>query len=112
LDPTAALNHTVALDGLGSGQTYYFDVESQDLNGNLTRDDNGGRHYRFTVRPPGDLLLLYGEFGFDRPARYDDALNSLGWFYDVWTGPLGDRPPVGNKTSGMRAYDAVWYQPG
>ena len=111
LDPSAVLSHAVSLSGLTSGVTYYFDVESQDLIGNTTRDDNGGQHYRFTARPPGDLLVVYGGQGFERESRYDTALQSLGWFYDTWTGSLSDNPPVGNLSSGMRSYDAVWWQP-
>ncbi len=110
-DPTAVFSHGALLSGLSSGITYYFDVESTDLNGNTTRDDNGGEHYRVSARPPGDLLLVYGD-GFDRAVRYDHALNQLGWLYDVWTGPpLNTNPPLGNLTSGMRSYDVIWWQP-
>src|SRR5439155_17228064 len=112
VDPLAVLSHALTLGGLDAGQTYFFDVGSRDLNGNLTRDDNGGLHYRFTTRPPGDLLLLYGGPSYDRAALYDPALNELGWFYDTWSGALTDNPRVGNLASGMRSYDAVWYQPG
>jgi hypothetical protein len=111
LDPTAVLTHAVALTGLASGSSYYYDVESQDLQGNTTRDDNGGQHYQFSVRPPGDLLVVYGGSGFEREHRYASALDALGWFYDTWTGTLGDHPPVGDLASGMRSYDAVWWQP-
>jgi Subtilase family len=110
LDPTSVFAHGTTLTGLVSGTTYYFDVESTDLNGNTTRDDNGGEHYRVSARPPGDLLLVYGD-GFDRAVRYDHALNALGWNYDVWNAPLNTNPPLGNLTSGMRSYDAIWWQP-
>ncbi len=112
LDPVATLAHGETITGLTPGSTYLFDVESQDLNGNVTRDDNGGQHYRFTVRPPGDLLVVYNASPFERPQRYDAALNELGWFYDTWSGTLADNPAVGNLTSGMRSYDVVWWQPG
>jgi hypothetical protein len=111
VDPAAVLSHSVTVGALSPGQSYYCDVESVDLLGNLTRDDNGGQHYRFSVRPPGDLLLVYGGGTFERDARYRAALDSLGWFYDVWTDALADAPPVGNLTSGLRSYDVVWWQP-
>lgn len=112
VDPTAATIHQVLVSGLTLGQTYYYDVESVDLNGNVTRDDNGGAHYRLTVNPPGDVLLIYGGKQFDREDRYASALDGLGWQYDVWRGPLSETPALGDLSSGLRAYRAVWWQPG
>ncbi|HEU5456430.1 MAG TPA: S8 family serine peptidase, partial [Nocardioides sp.] len=112
VDPTAATAHQVLVQGLALGQTYYYDVESVDISGNVTRDDNGGEHYRFTVNPPGDLLIIYGGEQFDREDRYAAALDALGWQYDVWKGSLSETPALGDLSSGLRAYRAVWWQPG
>jgi hypothetical protein len=112
LDPLARLSHQVSVTGLAMGQTYYYDVESQDLNGNITRDDNGGLHYRFTVNPIADLLLVYDGSGFERSGSYTSALTALGWTFDVWTGPQSQSPVLGDLSSGLRAYRAVWWQNG
>ena len=87
----AALSHAVSLTGLTPGQTYYYDVESQDLIGNTTRDDNGGQHYRSPSSRPGDLLLVYdGEASrAARPLRQRAASRSAGSI-DVWSGPLAE----------------------
>jgi hypothetical protein len=111
LVPTAVSAHQVSLTGLTVGQAYYFDVESQDLNGNLTRDDNGGEHYRFTVNPVADVLLVY-DGDFTRPERYADAFATLGWTYDLWAGALSQSPQLGDLQTGLRAYKAVWWQNG
>lgn len=112
VDPTAATSHRMLIEGLTLGATYYYDVESVDLSGNVTRDDNGGAHYRLTVNPPGELLIVYGGEQFEREDRYTAALDGLGWSYDVWRGPLSETPTLGNLSSGLRAYRAVWWQPG
>jgi hypothetical protein len=111
LDPTAVLRHAVVMPGLGPGQTIFYDVESTDLEGNATRDDNGGAHYRVTVQPPSDLLLVYSG-AFERPDRYANALAALGWSFDVWSGPAAETPWLGNASAGLRSYRAVWWQVG
>ena len=112
LDPTAVFTHSIALSGLTPGLNYYYDVESEDLIGNLTRDDNGGQHYTFSVAAPGELLLVYGGDLFERHAYYTTTLGELGWTYDVWSGAQSDTPSLGNLASGLRSYKAVWWQPG
>ena len=79
----------------------------------MTRDDNGGAHYRFrfSTRPPSDLLLVYGGSEFERPLRYAAALAELGWLYDTWAGSLSDQPEVGGLSQGLRQYRGVWWQP-
>ena len=103
-------SHALTISGLSAGQTYYYDVESKDLNGNVTRDDNGGQHYRFTVNGLSDILLVYADPGFPKHDRYVSALTSLGWSFDVWTGALAQSPALGDLTSGLRAYKAVWWE--
>jgi hypothetical protein len=111
LNPLAVFSHSAVLTGLTPGQTYYFDVESKDLQGNTTRDDRGGLHYSVTAPQPGDLLLVYGGDAFERPTYYTSALSELGWSYEVWSGSQSDAPVLGNLSSGMRSYRAIWWQP-
>lgn len=112
LDLLAVLSHSEVITGLLSNQLYYFDVESMDLNGNVTRDDNGGVHYRFTPGVHADLLLVYDGNSYERASRYANALAATGWSYDLWSGNLSAAPQLGNNTNGMRSYRAVWWQNG
>ena len=52
LDPTAVLSHASSIAGVVVDQDYYYDVESTDLDGNVTRDSNGGAHYKFRFSQP------------------------------------------------------------
>ena len=113
LDPALVTSHSHQLTGLSPETTYYFDVLSRDHQGNLVRDNFGGMHYRFTTSRRADVLLvLADESTTDRTYRYDDALKATGWTYNTWGRPLADNPPVGNSTSGMRSFKAVWWQVG
>ena len=112
LDLLAVLSHSEVITGLTPNQLYYFDVESIDLNGNVTRDDNGGAHYRFTPGVHADVLLVYDGNSFERAARYATALAATGWSYDLWSGNLSATPQLGNSTNGLRSYRAVWWQNG
>jgi hypothetical protein len=112
LDPNAVFTHHVTLSGLTPGQLYYYDVESEDLVGNLARDDNGGQHYTFSVPVPGDLLLVYGSDAFERPDDYTASLTELGWTWDTWSGAQSASPVLGDLNTGLRSYKAVWWQPG
>ncbi len=47
-------SHSVPLTGLRACTVYYYSVESQDVAGNLARDDSGGHYYHFET---------YGNFG-------------------------------------------------
>ncbi len=42
-------SHSVTLNDLSSGTTYYYRVSSADLSGNSTTDNNGGNFYAFTT---------------------------------------------------------------
>ncbi len=111
-DATAALSHDMLVPGLTTGSTYYYDVESVGLNGNLVRDDNGGAHYRVTLDPPADILLVIGDTTFDRTEAYEEALTDAGWSYDLWEGSLAENPALGDTLSGLRSYKAVLWQVG
>jgi len=106
------LTHTVDLGGLTQGATYYYDVESVALSGNLVRDDLGGQHYKFTVKAKGDVLMVFGADGFERAVTWESALQANGYDYDTWGEDLSNDPPLGNLASGLRSYQAVLWQPG
>ncbi len=108
----APLTHTVDLSGLTQGATYYYDVESVALSGNLARDDQGGLHYKFTVKARGDILMVFGADGFERAVTWESALQANGFDYDIWGETLSSDPPLGNLGAGLRAYQTVLWQPG
>ncbi|HYM81974.1 MAG TPA: FlgD immunoglobulin-like domain containing protein, partial [Candidatus Limnocylindria bacterium] len=108
----APFAHSVLLTGLTPGSTYYFDVESASLEGNVTRDDRGGAHYTFTAKPSGDVLMVFGTDEFERKVAWDSALMDGAYDYDVWSGPLADAPALGDLNGGLRSYRAVLWQPG
>lgn len=108
----APLGHTGLLTGLTAGTTYYYDVESAGLDGVQTRDDKGGAHYQFTAKASGDVLLVIGDDAFDRTVAWTNALNAGGYDFDVWNQALGDNPPLGNASKGLRSYKAVLWQSG
>lgn len=112
LDPRLVLDHEVVVGALEPSRTYFYDVESQDAQGNSIRDDRGGAHHRMTTRAPADLLLICSGPEFERMVLYERALAELGWSVDVWVGDAAERPLVGDSHSGMRAYRAVWWQAG
>ncbi|TPW17036.1 MAG: APHP domain-containing protein, partial [bacterium] len=107
-DPTAVLSHQVLIPGLLTNATYYYDVESIGLNGNLVRDDNGGAHFQVTIDPPADILLVVGdEASFDRLEAWTEAAAAAGWSLDIWSGTLADSATLGTLTGGLRSYKAV-----
>jgi subtilase family protein len=108
----APLAHTVDLTGLTPGATYYYDVESVALTGNSVRDNFGGAHYRFTGKGRGDVLMVLGIDGFERAVAWESALNANAYDFDIWGGALADNPILGNLSAGLRAYQAVLWQPG
>ncbi|HEX7880622.1 MAG TPA: FlgD immunoglobulin-like domain containing protein, partial [Candidatus Eisenbacteria bacterium] len=107
------LAHQILIPGLTTSATYYYDVESVGPNGNLVRDNNGGDHYRVTIDPPADILLVIGdEASFDRLEAWTEAAAAAGWSLDIWSGTLADNAQLGNTTGGLRSYKAVIWQPG
>jgi hypothetical protein len=112
LDGSLVTSHSVPVTGLVINQTYYYDVESFDNQGNGVRDDNGGLHYTFTTDLRKDVLLVIGNNTFDKKAHFDNALNTTGWSYATWEEPLGNAPRLGNLNVGLRSYKAVIWQVG
>jgi hypothetical protein len=108
----ARLAHAVLLTGLTPGASYYYDVESVALNGNATRDDAGGAHYRFTAKGSGDILFVLGDAAYPRMASWTNSLTATNYDYDLWSGPLADNALLGDRNSGLRSYKAVIWQAG
>ncbi|HEY3216386.1 MAG TPA: S8 family serine peptidase, partial [Candidatus Eisenbacteria bacterium] len=111
--PALSTAHAVPLLGLTPETEYFFDVESRDHTGNLTRDDNAGQHYRFTTGKRGEILVVIAdESSFAKDSLYVQALVSRGWLPSVLKGGLIAHPPLGDRSAGLRSYRAVWWQPG
>ena len=108
----ARLAHAVLLTGLTPGASYHYDVESVALNGNSTRDDAGGAHYRFTAKGSGDILFVLGDAAYPRMSAWTLAFAATNYDYDVWSGPLADNPLLGDRDGGLRSYKAVIWQCG
>ena len=84
------LTHSVALDGLISGKTYYFKVISADQAGNAATNSNGGALYSFVALPTAPVLLVDAYIpdaeSVNIPvSTYTNALNQIGVDYDVWS---------------------------
>ena len=47
----ASKGGAITIDGLVTGQTYYFFLEGMDTKWNMSRDDNHGQWYQFTMTP-------------------------------------------------------------
>jgi len=110
--PELVLTHAVLLSGLQPETQYFYDVESKDQGGNLTRDDNGGNHYRFVSGRRGDILVVIGDGSFPATNSYVDALLERGWNPAVLEGGTISNPTVGNRDAGLRSFTAVWWQVG
>lgn len=50
MDSNPTTNHRLLINGLTENTFYYFCVSSRDSLGNVTREDNGGRCYRFKTK--------------------------------------------------------------
>ena len=102
--------HRVVVTGLATGTTYRFDVESTNRRGGTTRDDLGGQHRKWTTRAKGQLALLLGGPSTRLLDTWRNALDALGWTYDVLTGTDADHPIAGDAHVGLRSYAAVLWQ--
>ncbi|MGH7729870.1 MAG: FlgD immunoglobulin-like domain containing protein, partial [Candidatus Eiseniibacteriota bacterium] len=72
----------------------------------------GGQHYKFTAKARGDILMVFGADGFERTVAWESALQTNGLDYDTWGETLSSDPPLGDLALGLRAYQAVLWQPG
>jgi hypothetical protein len=110
----ARLAHSLLLPNITAGTLYYYDVEATALNGNQVRDDRGGAHYTFTGKKKADILVVSSETEgpFPRMQTWTDALNANGYDYEIWEGALAQSPPLGDRDTGFRSYQAVIWQSG
>lgn len=106
------LEHSILLSNLLPDQTYYYDVESSNRQGNAVRDDNGGLHYTVSTPQTADVLLVVGDNTFNELDRYENAFHRTGWSHATWEGNQSAVPFVGDPNSGMASYKAVVWQTG
>jgi protocatechuate 3,4-dioxygenase beta subunit len=79
------VNHAVTLSKLTPMTTYYFDVESTDLQGHTVKSDNGGQHYTFTTQGVNDILIVDGSDNTVTYLNYYwEALDDHGWSYTTY----------------------------
>ena len=113
---TYTTNPSVVLKGLTGNTLYYYDVESADIYGHVTRDDNGGSHYTFTTPGKGDILLVVSDDGTTQAYwnmtriidSYKWAMDQYGWTYNVWRTWEAGQPPL----STLQDYLVVIWQVG
>lgn len=82
-------DHTVSLNNLIAGQTYFFVVISVDEAGNRATNDNAGALFSFVAGRPSPVLLVdaYEADSESTPvprSGYTDALDQTGIEYEVW----------------------------
>lgn len=103
------LSHSLAPTGLLPDTTYYYRIESADFRRNRTVDGGGAEPYRVTTGPRENVLVVIGDPTFEKERAYRDALDRYGWTARIVEGV---DPAVGDRTSGLRSYPAVWWQAG
>jgi hypothetical protein len=103
-------SHAVLLRGLEPRTTYRYDVESVSADGDVSRDSLGGEHRAFTTRPAGTLALLMDDPSASVLETWNNAFQALGWDVDIYPAAMNDPPLVGDRTAGLRSYDAVMWQ--
>lgn len=107
---------SVVLKGLSGNTLYYYDVESADRFGHVTRDDNGGSHYTFSTPGKGNILLVVSDDGTTQSYwnmtriidSYKWSMDQYGWTYNVWRTWEAGKPPL----STLQSYLAVIWQVG
>jgi hypothetical protein len=77
-------SHSVLLTGLTPNATYYFDVESTDRLADVTRDDFGGAHYKFSTVKNPVVLLVDDDGGDDFEKQYESSLEDREWIHARW----------------------------
>jgi hypothetical protein len=111
-DLTMLTSHFVILENLIPDTIYYFDVESTDKAGHVTRDNNGGSHYTFkTMRNPEVFLVIDDQCnwsqsydGLGRPnnfeLQYESSLEAKGWSFIKWDTTFKGTPTLSEMQSG------------
>lgn len=108
-DAAYVTSHRVTLTNLQGETLYYFDVLSSRA-GHSTRDDNGGRHYRFKTTEKAEILLVIADTSFpaERVDMYRSALQSASWSWNEWDVALLGDPSL----AFLQTYKAVLWQSG
>jgi hypothetical protein len=108
-------SHSLTLEGLVPGRTYYCYVVSADEAGNAATNTNGGTFFTVVVPPTAAVLLVddyqpdpYGLFQAPPLNGYTDPLNQIGVTYDVWDENSRGSPTLAN----LRPYRAVLWRVG
>ena len=92
----------VQLQSLSTDTLYYYDVESSDLQGHVTKDTNGGQHYTFsTISSSAYNILLFDDDGGGLATDgtpfnedWENMLIDLGWSYLYWEKNTMDTPAL------------------
>ena len=104
-------HHEVELTNLVVGRTYFFQVESSDLAGNLTVTNNSGQLFSFVAQPAATVLLVDAyindpEAPFLPVSTYTDTLSQIGVSHDVWDVNIKPMPTLAN----LRPYQIVMWR--
>lgn len=103
--------HSVALDDLVSGRTYYYAVIATDAAGNVRTNDNGGALFSFVPAPSATVLLVDAyvpnfEDDVIPLSSYTGPLDQIGVTYDVWNTTTLGMPGFNN----LRSYQIVMWR--
>ncbi|MEO1997116.1 MAG: Calx-beta domain-containing protein, partial [Planctomycetaceae bacterium] len=79
---TAQTSQSVALPGLTSSTTYYYQVTATDVVGNASTEPNV---HSFTTSDAPNILLIDDDQGETNTQLFANALDASTLFYDTWT---------------------------
>ncbi len=98
-DSALSVDHSLSVDGLGSCQRIYYELESEDSVGNQGLDNNGGQY--FTVDTAGWATVFSESFESDPGWSIENGNHSSdGWAFGVPTGSGQDSYGNPDPTSG------------
>ena len=100
--------HKVELTDLIVGRTYFFQVESADLAGNIAISPDGELLFSFVAQPAATVLLVNAYVDdpqsiFIPVSTYTATLDQIGVSYEVWNTATQSLPTFGN----LRPYRIV-----
>jgi hypothetical protein len=105
------LSHSLGVNGLIPGLTYFFYLVSADEAGNRSTNAANGQFFSF-IAPTNATVLLVDSYGEDPVSGavplldpYTEALNALGVSYDLW-----DVASMGPATNVLKGYRMVIFR--